>query len=111
MAATAALTQQVRRMPGLWLGTLRLCGLSAEPVEQPDHGIGTVIVTLPPRERAALARETRARVGYPLAIRLNGRELAAPIVREPIEGGIIAISAGRSSAELQAQIAPALRTC
>lgn len=51
-----------------------------------------VTVTLKPESRAAFGEFTKARIGEAVQLRFGDRTLSAPIVREPIIGGVLIIS-------------------
>jgi preprotein translocase subunit SecD len=55
-------------------------------------GQAVVTITLNERDRAALARLTTDNIGRVMEIRLEGKVLARPVIREPILGGIFQIS-------------------
>jgi len=80
--------------PGLWIGPIRACAGTVAEATVGEDEFREPNLTIRFREGWAdvLHRVTAARVGLPMAIRLDGRVLAAPFVREPIAGGIIAIA-------------------
>jgi preprotein translocase subunit SecD len=67
-----------------------------------------VTVTLKPESRAAFGTFTNARIGQPVQIRLGDKVLSAPIVREPITGGVLVIS-GQMTVEGAQRLAEAMR--
>jgi preprotein translocase subunit SecD len=78
--------------PGLWIGPIRACASTvAEAAVGREEHSGLPNLTIRFREGWAdvLRRVTAARVGRPMAIRLDGRILSEPVVREPIAGGTI----------------------
>jgi hypothetical protein len=97
---------------GLWVGAIRLCRDTVERASAGDDfgGMPVLTVTLKPALRDTLRRETETRVGRPLPVRLDGRLVSEPIVREPIAGGAISLS-GASGGEVEALRAAALADC
>ncbi|MEA3017582.1 MAG: hypothetical protein QOI38_2304 [Sphingomonadales bacterium] len=80
---------------GLWLGGIPLCRETvAEALVTADDidGSPALALTLRRELRAALERETKGRVGEVLPIRLDGRILSAPVVREPLTAGWVQLS-------------------
>ncbi|HVQ10204.1 MAG TPA: hypothetical protein VMS43_17440 [Allosphingosinicella sp.] len=81
---------------GLWIGPIPACaGTVASVAVGPDEVAEdwlSAIITFRPAWRAALLRETRRRLNRPMPVRLDGRVLMAPIVREPIAGGMISLA-------------------
>lgn len=74
-----------------------------------DQVSGQPIITveLSPSSRAAFADFTKARVGERIAVRLGSDLLTDPIIREPIAGGVLAITgefAEESAAEMAQRI-------
>lgn len=51
-----------------------------------------VTITLSEKDRGALARLTTDNIGRVMEIRLDGKVLARPVIREPIMGGVFQIS-------------------
>jgi preprotein translocase subunit SecD len=51
-----------------------------------------ILVTLGAAAAKRFAALTRARIGKPMSIRMGSRELSAPIIVEPVEGGSFQIS-------------------
>ena len=80
--------------PGLWIGPIRACaGTVAEAtVGEDEFRQPNLTIRFQEGWADVLHRVTAARVGRPMAIRLDGRVLAAPFVREPIAGGIVAVA-------------------
>jgi preprotein translocase subunit SecD len=91
--AAAAPAQRPVQGRGLWVGPIPACaGTVADVAVAPDHsGELSAILTFRPAWRAALRRETERRLDRPMPVRLDGRMLMAPYVREPIAGGVIAL--------------------
>ena len=99
---------------GLWLGGIELCRETVAAAElTPDDidGSPALALTLRPALRAALVRETSGRVGEVLSIRLDGRILSEPVVREPIAGGAVQLSGlhGDAAAVQRAALGPCRR--
>ncbi len=94
--AVAAPAQRAAQSRGLWIGPIPACaGTVASVAVGPDEVAEDwlrAVVTFRPAWRAALLRETERRVNRPMPVRLDGRVLMAPIVREPITGGMISLS-------------------
>jgi hypothetical protein len=57
-------------------------------------GQPTLDIQLAPESRQAFARFTAANVGKAVALRTDGRLLATPVIRAPIENGSIALDPG-----------------
>lgn len=93
-APAAAPAQRAAQDRGLWVGPIPVCaGTVADVAVAPDHsGSLSAIVTFLPAWRAALLRETTRRLDRPMPVRLDGRDVMAPFVREPIAGGVIALA-------------------
>lgn len=51
-----------------------------------------VTIELEPESRDDFAAFTKARIGEPVRIRMGDKILSAPVVREPITGGVLVIS-------------------
>ena len=78
---------------GLWIGNLALCRDSVAFVEAAAEGPGPVLhIALAPGFERHLERLTAKRVGRKLPIRFDGRIVSAPLIREPLTGGRIALS-------------------
>ncbi|HYG28897.1 MAG TPA: hypothetical protein VD887_01645 [Allosphingosinicella sp.] len=91
-AAAPAPAPSVEAAPGrgLWIGAIELCRetvAAARLTPDPIDGAPALYVLLRPEVHPLLERETAARVGRTLALRLDGRTLSEPVVREPIAGG------------------------
>jgi len=65
--------------------------LDARAVASVD-GMPVLMITLAEIAATRLYRLTLTMTGQPLPVLLNGKELSAPIVREPISGGVLEIS-------------------
>jgi len=65
--------------------------LDARAVASVD-GMPVLMITLAEPAATRLYQLTQSMTGQPLPILLNGQELPAPIVREPITGGVLEIS-------------------
>lgn len=78
------------RRQGLWLAELKVCDVqsAAAGVEVP---MPELVVTLASGQTAALRRITEERQGGALPVWLDGKLLFAPMVREAITGGTVAI--------------------
>jgi len=112
VAPVVAEAQAGNRGRGLWIGGIRACrGTVIEVRLNRDVGGGPMAtIRLRPEARARLARETARSVGRAMPVRLNGRTIMAPVVREPILGGTMAIS-GLSAGDAEAVRVAALRAC
>lgn len=64
-------------------------------------GIPLVMITLTDDAARRFHKLTEAMVGRPMPIQLDGKELMAPLVREPISGGVLEISGLPSWQECQ----------
>ena len=98
---------------GLWIGPIHACRDTAESAvaDDADHGhFVELIVTLRPSLRAQLQRETERLVGSAMPIRLDGKLISEPIVREPLTGGVLSL-AGGSAEEAEAIRAAIARPC
>ena len=97
---------------GIWIGDLDLCRagpVKAEAGADPASGLPIVSIKLSEALRDALAKLTRANVGKPLPIRVDGRIVSEPHVHEPLLNGDLQISGiDRSEAD---RIAAALQSC
>lgn len=62
-------------------------------------GMPVIMITLAEAAALRFQKLTEAMVGQPLSIKLDGKELTAPIVREAIAGGVLEISGLPSLAE------------
>ncbi|HEV2818113.1 MAG TPA: hypothetical protein VGW40_12930 [Allosphingosinicella sp.] len=98
---------------GLWVGPIHLCRDTAESAvaDSEDRGpFPSLIVTLRPELRAELERESGRLVGGAMPIRLDGKLISEPVVREPLTGGVLALS-GQSAEETQAIEAAIRQPC
>jgi hypothetical protein len=92
-APAAAQAQRGAQARGLWIGSIPACaGTVADVAVAPDYsGERSAIITVLPAWRAALLRETTRLLNRPMPVRLDGRVLMSPFVREPIVGGVVAL--------------------
>ena len=89
----ASSPSQQEAAKGLWIGDLALCRDSVASVETTAEGPDAVLhIALAPGREKHLARLTSKRVGKKLPIRFDGRIVSAPLIREPLTGGRIALS-------------------
>lgn len=98
---------------GLWIGPIQACRDTAESAvagTEEHSALSNLIVTLKPDQRARLQQETERLVGSPMPIRLDGRVISEPLVREPITGGMLAL-AGLSREDAEAIQAAIHRPC
>ncbi len=97
---------------GIRIGDLDLCRagpVKAEAGADPASGLPIVNIKLSATLRDALAELTRANIGKPLPIRVDGRIVSEPHVNEPILNGELQISGiDRTEAD---RIAAALQSC
>ena len=78
---------------GLWIGNIALCRDGVTSVGAQGGGPEPVLhIALASAQARDLARLTAGRVGKKLPIRLNGRIVSAPLIREPLLAGRIALS-------------------
>lgn len=97
---------------GLWVGPIQICrdsALSAVAAADID-GAPIVTITLGTEASEALRRGTERLVGKPMPVRLDGRVIVEPIVREPITGGVVQL-AGLARRDAQAMEAAGRRAC
>jgi hypothetical protein len=109
-----ALADAAARMPGLWFGTLPLCGDDVagaliEPLTE-DGGMSQLSVTLRPGLKAPLLALTEDRVNLRISVRIDGEEVMAPNVSEPLSTGAISLS-GPDDEALERVRKAALRPC
>jgi len=104
-APASAHTQRPANNHGLWIGPLPACAgtVASVRVEMDMMGQPQAVLTFRPAWRSALRRETRR-------LRLDGRVLVAPVVREPIAGGKVALS-GLAARQAGRMRAASLRPC
>jgi preprotein translocase subunit SecD len=97
---------------GLWVGPIHLCrdSVSSAAAAADLDGAPAVTVTLAPEASARLRRETARLIDKPMPVRLDGRVIVAPFVREPITGGVLQL-AGLARRDAQAIEAAARRAC
>ena len=90
----AAVARRRASMRGLWFGPLHLCGDAVLAVSEArdEQDQRTIIVHFSPAMAEAVRTETTRRVNSELPIVLDGRTVVAPVVREPIAGGVIALA-------------------
>ncbi|WP_260580572.1 SecDF P1 head subdomain-containing protein [Sphingopyxis sp. PET50] len=75
---------------GVWMGSVALCGGSPVKTEFAQHNIAgqeALLITLDGPAVTELAELTEASVGYPLALRVDGKIVVAPSINEPLLGG------------------------
>jgi preprotein translocase subunit SecD len=109
----AAQAQRAAQGRGLWIGPVPACAGTVAGVTIGADESGAqlnVNMTFLPAWREALGRETSRLVGRPMIMRLDGRTISSPIVREPITGGMIAL-AGFTRRQAESIRAAALRAC
>jgi preprotein translocase subunit SecD len=69
--------------------------VSQADIRTDDRGGQPVLdIQLAPESRQAFARFTTANIGRAVALRADGRLLATPVIRAPIENGSIALDPG-----------------
>lgn len=120
-AAEAGLAEARRRlaevtalMPGLWIGTLRVCrdgiaGANVEPVHE-EYGMPALRLALVAALKPRLLAETQERVGKPMSVRIDGEAIMSPNVNEPLAGGEVMLS-GPDRDEMERIRVAALRPC
>jgi hypothetical protein len=110
-APVAAQAQRAAQSRGLWIGPIPLCaGTVAGVVVGADEvfeGQLSAVVTFRPAWRETLRRETARLVGRPMAVRLDGRILMEPFVRDPVTAGEVSLSlvTARQGARIRAAAA------
>lgn len=110
-AAAPAATAPPR--PGLWIGPIHACRSTvaeAAVTENEIDGLPSAVIRFRADAAEALHRITAARVNEAMPVRLDGRLILAPIVREPIAGGLIQVTP-IEAAEAEAIRAAALGAC
>jgi hypothetical protein len=94
--AAPAQGQRGAQSRGLWIGPIPACAATVAMVSlEPDQnfeGELNAVIAFRPAWRTALLRETTRLVDRPMPVRLDGRILMAPVVREPIAGGMVSLS-------------------
>jgi preprotein translocase subunit SecD len=81
--------------PGFWIGPLAICAegsVDAKMSFDEWSGLPVLLIRLDDRLADALATLTAERIGQRLPIRVNGRTLTDPMVRDAIPGGSLQIS-------------------
>ena len=69
--------------------TLELRG--AQLAYDQRNGIPIIVVTLTDRSKEVFSRLTRENIARKVKIRIDGKVISAPYIREPIIGGIVQI--------------------
>jgi preprotein translocase subunit SecD len=113
LAALAASAAAPPPRPGLWIGPIHACRSTVAEVvvaENEVDGLPNAVIRFRPDAAEALHRVTAARVGEAMPVRLDGRVILAPIVREPITGGEVQITPIAAD-EAEAIRAAALGAC
>lgn len=97
--------------PGVWLGPLEICAAGSVTTDFAfdEWGLPVLNLAFDDRLRVTVAKVTYDHVGRVLPLRLDGRTLTAPYVREAIPGGHVQIS-GLDMAEAQ-RLQAALKPC
>lgn len=109
----AALAASAAPRPSLWIGPLQACRSTVAEVivgENEIDGLPSAVIRFRSDAAEALHRITAARVNEAMPVRLDGRLVLAPIVREPITGGEVQITPV-AAAEAAAIRAAALGAC
>lgn len=113
LALIAASPSTQTTASGLWIGEIAVCRDSAETVKAAYDATTlepVVTISLHPQWHEALRRETERRLDQPMPIRLDGRLIAEPIVREAIIGGKLQFGPV-AEADAEALRAAAARPC
>ena len=74
---------------GLWIGPIHLCGINGVIQSGRDRYGLTLLIRVGEDLKERLEAETRRLVGQEMPIRVDGRTLMAPVVNEPITGGVV----------------------
>ena len=74
--------------------TLMLTVTDARTAKDPRTGRAVVTIRLSLSSGRAFAAFTAARVGSKLELRVDGKVIADPVIREPINGGMLQIDLG-----------------
>ena len=75
-------------------------GVSDAVVMRDTGGTAGLMLTLSPDSAARFAAFTIANVGRTVAIRIDGKTVMAPVIRDPIPGGVLRISGNFTRDEL-----------
>ena len=98
LAATPALAVRDFRIGGERFAESEILDARALPS---IDGMPLIMITLTEAAAQRFHKLTGAMIGQPLPIMLDGKELMAPLVREPIAGGVLEISGLPSWQECQ----------
>lgn len=103
------LRQMTDRHSGVQLWVAEQPVLSQNDIEQAEvlvsgDGQAVVLLSLSPSAQALLASITASQIGQPLAILIDGELRMAPIIREPISDGRVALTGFDSLAEANALV-------
>ncbi len=87
--------------------SLRLEVIEARVAVEPKFGTEVVIVKISPASAEAFADFTRRNVGRKVALRIDGKVFATPVIREPILGGEVQfiVPRGENGLPLAARLA------
>ena len=107
--AGEGLRQMTDRHSGVQLWVAEQPVLSQNDIEQAEVLVGgdgqaVVLLSLSPSAQALLASITATQIGQPLAILIDGELRMAPIIREPISDGRLALTGFDSLAEANALV-------
>lgn len=89
----------LEEQPILTQGDIELAEVFTDPLGAP-----IVVLTLTPSAQALLANVTASRLGQPLAIVIDERLRLAPVIREPISDGRVALTGFDSLQEADALV-------
>lgn len=107
--AGEGMRQMTDRHSGVQLWVAEQPVLSQNDIEQAEVLVGgdgqaVVLLSLSPSAQALLASITASQIGQPLAILIDGELRMAPIIREPISDGRVALTGFDSLAEANALV-------
>lgn len=107
--AGEGLRQMTDRHSGVQLWVAEQPVLSQNDIEQAEvlvdaAGQPVVLLSLSPSAQALLASITASQIGQPLAILIDGELRMAPIIREPISDGRVALTGFDSLQEANALV-------
>lgn len=111
--ARQRLAEVTALMPGLWVGTLHVCGANlADAKIEPylEAAMWRLNIQLLPAFRERLLAETERKVGKPMSVHLDGKMVMQPIVYEPLSTGSVALT-GPEREVLEQVRAATLRSC
>jgi hypothetical protein len=97
---------------GLWFGIIPVCRGTVIDVSitKDETGFSALVLRFTPESQKLILRETERLVGQAMPVRLDGRTIFEPIVREPISSGTLQLAGSKEGDVRQIEKA-ALRPC